>query len=56
MVSGVIIPDSAADDISNYPEKGQARYEEFIQQRLKIGSPLSVWDRIPQLKLKRFST
>ena len=42
IASGVIIPDSAADDIINYPDKGQARYEEFIEQRLKEGSPLSV--------------
>ena len=56
IASGVIIPDSAADDIINYPDKGQARYEKFIEERLKEGSPLSVWDRIPQLKLKRFST
>ena len=55
IASGVIIPDSAADDIINYPDKGQARYEEYIVQRLKVGSPLSVWDHLPQLKLKRFS-
>ena len=55
IASGVIIPDSAADDIINYPDKGQARYEKFIEERLKEGSPLSVWDRLPQLKLKRFS-
>ena len=56
IVSGAIIPESAAADIINYPEKGQVRYEKFIEDRLKIGSSLSIWDRLPQLRLKRFST
>ena len=56
ITSGVIIPKAAADDILNYPAKGQARYEEFIETRLRPESTVSVWDPLPQLNLKRFAT
>ena len=56
ITSGVIIPKTPADDILNYPAKGQARYEDFIETRLKPGSTLSIWDPLPQLNLKRFAT
>ena len=56
ITSGVIIPKTPADDILNYPAKGQARYKDFIETRLKPGSTLSIWDPLPQLNLKRFAT
>ena len=56
ITSGAIIPDKPADDILNYPEKGQLRYDTLITTRLLPGSELSIWDTLPQLKLKRFST
>ena len=56
MTKGVVIPEKPADDILNYAEKGQTRYDAFIQTRLLPGSQLSVEDTLPQLKLKRFST
>ena len=44
MTSGAIIPEAAANDIINYPDKGQARYEEFTSGRfssLSLGSHTS---------------
>ena len=38
-----------------YPEKGQERYEWLVETRLLAGSKESIWDPLPQLKLKRFS-
>ena len=56
ITSGVLIPDKPADDILFYPEKGQAHFENLIQTRLLPGATQSIWDPLPQLNLKRFST
>ena len=50
------IPDAVKYDILNRDEKGQARYEEFVTHRMINGSPTSLWDRVENLKLKRYST
>ena len=34
IASGVLIPDKAAADILSYPELGQARYDELVENRL----------------------
>ena len=56
IVSSALIPEPAATDILSYPEKGQARYEWLVENRILEGSPESIWDPLPQLKLKRFAT
>ena len=55
VVSSALIPEPAATDILTYPEKGQARYEWLVENRILEGSPESIWDPLPQLKLKRFA-
>lgn len=47
--------EDAKDDILNFPEKGQKRFEEFINDRLLPTSNLSIWDPVLQLKLRTFS-
>ena len=34
---------------------GQERYAEFVQERLLVISPKSIWDKMTKLKLKTFS-
>ena len=55
LVSSVLVTDAARNDIQHFPEKGQKRFEEFIQDRLLPTSTLSVWDSMKKLKLKTFS-
>ena len=52
----VVIPEKAADDILNYPSKGQQRYLSLIEERFIPTSTLSIWDTLRQIKLKRFAT
>ena len=54
ITSSAIIPLKAADDILRYPEKGQERHYSFIDTRLLTTSKGSIWDPLPQAKLKRF--
>ena len=56
LVSMMAIPDVAKNEILNRDEKGQARYEQFVTNRMTIGSPSSLWDRVEKLKLKTYST
>ena len=56
LVSMMAIPDTVKNDILERDEKGQARYEEFVTQRMTDGCPASVWDRVEKLKLKTYST
>ena len=56
IASGVLIPEKPADNILSYPEKGQTRFDNFIKTRLLSGATLSIWDPLPQLNLKMFST
>ena len=56
ITSAALLPIKAAEDILEYPVKGQQRYEELVQDWLLLTSEKSIWDTLPQLKLKRFST
>ena len=56
MVSSMVIPESVHADILDRDAKGQQEYKQFIKSRLLLGSTLSTWDRIKQMKLKTFST
>ena len=55
VTSAVLIPEPAASDILSYPEKGQERYEWLVENRILEGSPESIWDPLPQIKIKRFA-
>ena len=55
VTSAALIPEPAASDILNYPEKGQKRYEWLVETRLLEGSPECIWDPLPQAKIKRFA-
>ena len=55
IVSSALIPDSAKSDILNFKEKGQARFHEFIKDRLLPYSELFIWSPMKKIKLKTFS-
>jgi hypothetical protein len=55
LVSSVLVPEDAKDDILHFGEKGQKRFEEFVRERLLPTSKLSVWDSMKKFKLKTFS-
>ena len=55
LVSSVLVPEDAKDDILHFGEKGQKRFEEFVRERLLPTSKLSVWDKMKKFKLKTFS-
>ena len=55
LVSSALVPDIAKKDILHFAEKGQKRFEDFINGRLRPTSTLSVWDPMKKLKLKSFS-
>ena len=56
LVSMMAIPDTVKNDILERDEKGQARYEEFVMNRMTDGFPASLWDPVKKLKLKTYST
>ena len=49
LVSMMAIPDTVKNDILERDEKGQARYEEFVMNRMTDGSPASLWDPVENL-------
>ena len=55
LVSSALVPSDAKNDILNFAEKGQARFQDFINERLLSTSTISVWDPMKKLKLKTFS-
>lgn len=54
IVSSALVKDDAKDDILHFAEKGQKRFQEFIDDRLLPTSTLSVWDPMKKLKVKTF--
>jgi len=55
LVSSALVADNAKDDILHFSEKGQKRFEEFINDRLLPTSKRSDWYPVRQLKMKTFS-
>ena len=55
IVSSALIPKDAKDDVIQYANKGQTRFEEFVKKRLLPTSKATVWDPMKKLKLKSFS-
>ena len=55
LVSSVLVPHDAKDDILHFAETGQKHFNDFINERLLSTSTISVWDPMKKLKLKTFS-
>jgi len=55
VVSSALVPKKAEEDIPGDTEKGQKRFEEFVEDRLLPSSKHSLWDAMKKLKLKTFS-
>ena len=55
LVSSALVSKEAKNDILQFTELGQKRYEEFGSERLKMTSKLSVWDKMKKMNLKTFS-
>ena len=55
LVSSALVPNNAKDDIFHFAEKGQKRFEDFINDRLLSTPIVWVWDPMKKLKLKTFS-
>ena len=55
LVSSALVPHNAKDDILHFADKGQKRFQDFINDRLLSTSTVSVWDPMKKLKLKTFS-
>ena len=55
LVSSALVPNNADDDILHFAEKGQKRFEDFINDRLLSTLTVSVIDLIKKPKLKTFS-
>lgn len=56
LVSSLIVPAKAKEDIILRDSKGQAAFQTFVKERLLPDSPKSVWDPMKKLKIKTFST
>ena len=52
----MLIPDTVLPDILDRGDKGQAKYNDFVERRLMHGSKISLWDTMKKLKLKTCST
>ena len=49
IASSALIPDSAKSDILQFKERGQARLQEFIDERLLPTSELSIWSPMKKI-------
>ena len=49
IVSSAIIPEDSKIDILTYPEKGQAAYELFVEERYLSKSTKSMWHLMTKL-------
>ena len=56
VISSMVIPNTAKQDILQRDEKGQSKYETFVGERILTGSATSIWDPLKKLKLKTHST
>ena len=56
IVSSVLIPEAAKEDILHQDEEGLGGYRKFVKERLVPDASLSVWSTMNNMKLKAFST
>ena len=56
IVSSVLIPEAAKEDILRRDEKGLDGYRKFVKERLVPDAPMSMWSTMKKMKLKTFST
>ena len=56
IVSSVLIPEAAKEDILHRDEKGLDGYRKFVKERLVPDASLSVWSTMKKMKLINFST
>jgi len=54
-VSLALVPEEGKEEILCYTDKGQKRFEEFVENRLLPSSQHSSWEAMKNLKLKTFS-
>jgi len=50
-LSSALVPEKAKEDILCYAEKGQKRFEAFVEDRLLQSSKHSLWDAMKKLRL-----
>ena len=55
LLSTALVSKETKNDILQFTELGQKRYEEFVSERLKVTSKLSVWGKMKKMNLKAFS-
>ena len=56
LASNMIIPDDAKKDILHRDERGCTRCDQICSQRLiEETATISIWDRLPKMKLKTFN-
>ena len=56
IVSSVLIPEAAKENILCRDEKGLDDYRKFVKERLVPDASVSVWSTMKKMKLKTFST
>jgi len=49
VLSSALVPEKAKEDILCYAEKGQKRFEAFVEDRLLQSSKHSLWDAMKKL-------
>ena len=57
LVSNMVVPETAKEDILHRDNKGTEKFEEFVSERVVAATATkSVWDPMKKMKLKTFST
>ena len=56
IVSSVLIPEAAKEDILQRDGKGLDGYQKFVKERLVPDAPMSVWNTMKKMKLTTFRT
>lgn len=55
IISSALFPEASRKDTLTYPEKGQAPYKLFVEERYLSKSTKLMWDPMTKLKLYIFS-
>ena len=56
IVSSVLIPEAAKEDIFRRDENGLDGYQTCVKEHLVPDAPMSVWSTVKKMKLTTFST